>query len=309
MRAPGWTISERDITRLTMLDWVEESTKGNRIPSIAEFVDAHRPFNADKDTTLSILGSLEADGLVRTQNSLAGGLTAHVMLTARGREDVADRVERRRDRPLRRRACREALLHWVAQQTDDGKKSPVLDHFLQAPQGNFEGIPFGVDEMHDASRYLRDKGFLAGGASFGGGVARPSLTCEGEEVVEEYNGSLRAYERAHLPTGQRTTHFHGDVHGQVAVGDHATQTQQLGSRDQVLALVQAVREAAATLPVSDAGAALAYAGVVEAEITSNASDPNLAVGALDRLKRVAGTAGDTAFKAAVVALTARLTDG
>lgn len=117
------------------------------------------------------------------------------------------------------------------------------------------------------------------------------LTSDGEDVVENYDGSLTAWVAGQRSGGQQfVTHFNTPVSGQVGIGQTVTQTQHQGFDDAetLLRLVEDVREAASTVEPADQAYLLTYLDLVQAEATSEEPNRELMRRAGDRLKGIAG---------------------
>jgi hypothetical protein len=300
MRDSGWTDSRYDITRTHLLDWVDK-TNGER--TLGEF--AGSPFTVEDATgehhdVDDIATDLEADGLVHAHRTL-GGINS-LSLTAAGRREVALREERRANKALRRRACAEALLSWIGARVDGGDQAPLIDSMVRtaSPYGYFEGDPFGQAEVDAASRQLLDEGLISGQASWGGGVARPSLTTKGRQVIDYHDGSLRSHYEATEGRGHTfISHFGNVSGGQIAVGDQVTQTQHnyAAPDADVLELLDAVRSAVLGLPEGDREAGLAFVDAIQASGPDDVSR-----GLARKLLDLASKAGDAAVTTATAAL-------
>lgn len=99
--------------------------------------------------------------------------------------DAAEEFEALRNNKRKRAAAiRDLMLEWLHDEYMDGNNSPVIDGFLESRHGSFYGLPFTEDEMTHTSYWLRDEGYINGDSSFGGPIARPSLTTKGVKAVE-----------------------------------------------------------------------------------------------------------------------------
>lgn len=167
---------------------------------------------------------------------------AEPVVTAAGRDRLEQIEELRASRVERAAACRQGLLLWIY-----NTKPAGTDSFIRDGKYQFYGTAFTEDELREAVRYLRERSFLSGTGAMGGAVVRPSLTAAGIDVVEHYNGDLRAMEGDRKrPAGGDTyqQHFHGTVSGQVAQGQKIQQVQHQGVDPETLAgIFSAMRDA------------------------------------------------------------------
>jgi predicted nucleotide-binding protein len=81
-------------------------------------------------------------------------------------------------------AARDGLLAWLYEVTLKGNRAPAIADFRNSTYGGYYGREFTENEIEDATRWLLDQGFITGTPTFGGGVARPSISPLGERVAE-----------------------------------------------------------------------------------------------------------------------------
>jgi hypothetical protein len=228
-----------------------------------------------------------------------GGMAVSYDLTTEGRQNCRDRTARRADVSRRQQACREALLNYLAGKTPP-ERVPIGE-FSAAPQAMYEGVPFEESDLFEARRYLVEHGLVT--AEWSGMDDIGHLTAEGHDVIDDFGGSLKAFRGAQRSgESQFQTHFHGDVHGMVGIGESVSQTQHQGlAAGDVFGLLDAVRSAATELPPAERTIALTYADLIQAE--AQEPDDTLRKRALERLQGIASKAGTTALGVAVTALT------
>ncbi len=294
-------MSDSEIVRVRVLDRLRS------VGEPSEYVDL-KPLLDEVETTEQVIGqvcdTLETEGLIKAAYD-GGSLIPAAMLTGPGAAEADRRAQRRDDPQQRAFACRNALVCWLQRERLRGNKFPVITGFREQPANWFEGYPLEAKEVQDATLYLRDKGLVAGTGSSGGGIPRPTLTDKGVDCAEQYDCSVSAYLRAQQGGGgaQFTTNFNAPVSGQVGIGQTVHQTQSQGlDVGALLPLLQAVREATADIPETDAQYVSTYVDVIQAEATTDAPNPEVIRHSTGRLEQFAQRAGSSALTAAITAL-------
>jgi hypothetical protein len=310
MHTRGWTSSHDELHRIKFLDWLYDNSRDGQAPSVGNFKGSpYAPGGIDNDALQAIIKACETAGLLRLHEVLAGVLASSATLTNLGTTEVRQRHERRDDLTQQSIACRDALVSWLYDRYLHGMESPDVPMFLNDPRGHFEGKRFDQRVVERATLFLRDKGIISGEGAWGGGVVRPKLTAAGIDCAEQYDSSVRDYLRAQHGGGAHfTTHFHGEVSGQVGVGANVTQTQHQGIDPGTLQrLLEDVREAAEQVDRDQAQYLLTYADTIQAEVTTESPDADVIRGSGNRLKQIAGKVGDAGLTASVAALVQFLT--
>lgn len=299
----GWTTSNDEILQIRLLDWIYDSTRESRIPTLDGFLDAVYG-QVDDDTLEGILASLGDQGLIDVTHTLGGIRASHATLTNRGVTDVRNRRERRGGHKARAIAAREALLDWFYVQKRNGRHSPVTDGILDDPRGHFEGESFTEREISDAGGYLKDKRLINAIGAMGHPALRGEIEPLGEDVVENHDGSITAWLTAQTSGGQQfVTHFNAEVSGQVGIGNTVNQTQNQGfDVATLIALVADVREFATEVDTGHQQYLLTYLDVIQAEATNPEPDEGVIRSGGDRLKQIASKAGNAGLTASVSAL-------
>lgn len=302
MTERGWTSSREVALQGALLDWVYEASKGDRTPALGTFTD--ETTGVDKEALDGLVAALRSRDLITLNKRGGGPSSSTAYLTSAGRAAVRTRHERRSNTKARAIAAREALLDWYYEQKRRGGHFPVVDAFLEDVRGSFEGDPFTEKELDDAAGHLKDRGLLKAIGSAERAVLRAEITVEGEDVVENYDGSLAAWGNAQRSGGQQfVTHFNAPVSGQVGIGENVTQTQHQGfDADTLLRLVEDVREAATAVEPAEQAYLLTYLDLVQAEATNEEPNRELMRGAGDRLKVIAAKAGNAGLSASVTTL-------
>jgi hypothetical protein len=304
----GWTTSVDELVQIALLDWVAATPPGT-VPLLGEFLDAHEQLD---DPQLEAAVTILLDqGLVEVDQGYGGIRARGIALTGPGTGVVQARADRRRDPAARAVAAREALLDWLYAQKRAGVASPSPTNVMQDLRGRFEGDPFTEQEIDDASEFLLAKKLISStGQGWGTGVLRGDITAIGEEVVEEHEASLRQWSSAQRGGSTNfTTHFHGDIHGQVGVGEQVNQTQsQAGIHPDILrAFLDDIREAGSGLEPVDQTYLFTYVDLVQAEGSNPQPDRAMLSGSMDRIKSIAGKVGNASLTASVAALVKYLT--
>ena len=294
-------MSGSEIVRVRVLDRLRSAGRPSAYVDLTPLLD-------EVQTSEQVIGqvcdALETEGLIQTAYD-GGSLIPAAMLTGPGAAEADRRAQRRDDPQQRAFACRDALVCWLQRERLQGNKFPVITGFREQPAYWFEGFPFEEKEVEDATRDLRDRELVAGTGSFGGGIARPTLTHKGVDCAEQHDCSVSAYTRAQQPGGgaQFTTNFNAPVSGQVGIGQtvHQTQTQGL-DMGALLPLLQAVREATADIPETDARYVSTYVDLIQAEAGTDAPNPEAIRHSTERLEQFAGKVGSSTLTATISAL-------
>lgn len=220
-------------------------------------------------------------GLVSSWASIAG-LNGGILRPAG--EDLVERVRRVRTSSVERnKAVRHSLLHWIYEQGIGAH--PTLDHFLESEHNQFYGQPFSRSEVHQASRWLRESGYIDGQGAFGGGIVRPRITVKGTQVVE----SGADVNSPHTAPVQQTFHtqFNAQV-SNVAVGSSGfTQTVTTVDPQAVEAATKAldlVRETLEALAQAGADRAVLTEALEQARTLDPAKEPGAIRAVLTKLK-------------------------
>lgn len=306
----GWSASEDEVLSVRVLTWAHEKADGRTTPILGSFL----PEDASNEEARHLvdLAQVMADnGLVRIGGRLAGPIASSIDVTAAGLDELRRHAETAGNPKARAVGCREALLDWLYVQKRAGAHMPNVDGFLQDPRSWFHGSQFTDQEVQDAGEHLAHRAFIGTTGALGRPVIRALIEALGEQVVEEFDGSLARWSAAERRGGsQFVTHFHGDVTGQVGVGESVVQTQNNGIDGELVArLLNEVREAALRLPIGDQAYFLTYVDVLQAEASTPSPDRSLLQGSLDRLKALSAKAGDAALSGAVGALIQALLGG
>lgn len=302
----GWTASRDELLQINLLDWSYDNSRDGTLPDLGTYLDEHE--GADDESTEAAMNALASARLVDTVITMGGLRNWGLAPSAEGSTALRARRDRRQNKSARAVAAREALLDWFYEQQRDGVHFAITTNVLNDPRGHFEGDPFTDQEIDDASAFLLDKGLVkSAGASWGAAVLRGEITPLGEEVVENHEGSIRAWSSAQNGGGapQFVTHFNAPVSGQVGIGNSVTQTQTTTSgidTTTLLALLADVREAASEIRESDRAYLLSYVDVIQAEATSPEPDPTMLERSGGRVKQLAAKVGDAGLSASVGAL-------
>jgi hypothetical protein len=302
-RSQGWGLPPSEMSQIRLLHWIYDQCAGDfasGIPSVRGFADEEEQ---PRDSVEHLARALERQHLLAFGPKRVGGLGT-VYITAEGRRDVEQRVQRRADAGHRRQACRDAFLAWIDAQPGSSTEMVSIDGFLRDNRSIWEGEQFTLADVDAATAYLRDQGLISGvDVEELGGPVKASITAAGLDCAEA-GGSVSDYLRGGPSVGTTiTTHFHGTVAGQVGIGEQVQQTQHqgidLGTLQQLL---EDVREAAQQVDPDEARYLLTYADTIQAEVTTESPNADVIRGSGDRLKQIAGKIGNAGLSASVSAL-------
>lgn len=205
----GWTTSEHDLRVIWVLDWLyDHQPRDGGQPATVRGFNGEAPTLAEDDLR-QVFATINSRGFLDLYAAM-DDLDTPVSLTPTAIEDVRRRQARRMDAAARSRASRDAVLAWIYSQRSVNV-SPVISGFILDPRGFFEGEAFTTQEVSDATIYLRDRDLIRGGASWGAGILRPSLTADGIDCVENYDSDVRAYLNRHAVSLTNTTWNVSDV--------------------------------------------------------------------------------------------------
>ncbi|MGY1667579.1 hypothetical protein [Geodermatophilus sp. SYSU D00696] len=180
--ARGYNLSPSVLFRLRLLDWIAD----NGGP-MGVLVDLAPLFNdqepEDAEAIAGSLRFLREDGLIGLNTPLGyRGWSCFVRPAGLG---LIEKLRTARGDLLgRRKAARDAFLSWLHDRTLHGDPHPQFNDFYASDYGTYYGHEFTSDEINTAARWLMDEGYIKGTATFGGGLARPSITTRGERVLE-----------------------------------------------------------------------------------------------------------------------------
>ena len=308
-RSQGWGPTPSEVLHIRLLDWIYEQTAGDAsgIPGLRDFADdGEVPLDFVDRSTLA----LEGQGLVRLGPARLSGHRT-VFITEAGRRAVEERDRRRKDPAVRRRACRDAFLSWLARQVDPRPYSDTVPvaNFLDADESIYEGERFSVADLEAATEYLYSKGLIDGTqVAELRGVFDARLLPSGMDCIDNHEGSVSdCIARSHASGTSFTTHFNAPVTGQVGIGEHVQQAQHKGIDGATLErLLADVREAAVSIDPDEAAYLLTYLDTVRAEAVADQPDPALIQGSSNRLKQISAKVGNPALSASVSTLTTAL---
>lgn len=304
--APGWTL------RLNALDWLYDnggSATGAIVP-LGPLLDRELE---DAQSLAAELRDFERRGWLRLHEAVGfGGWSCTV--TPSG-VDFIEQVRRHRgDTVARHQAARDAILRWLYDCKTAGTTYPVMSSFDTTPYASFYGHPFTRQEIVHATGWLKDRGFITGQGSWGGGIPRPSITTEGEAIVEQdrsVNHVARASAAADVPSV--TVNVTGSNNLVAANSPGATQSLAIteDNRHQVIAVADALDGVLGSLGL-DADKTAEAENLIR-DLRQASADPSPDPGHIGRLLAkaqdvaVAGTG--TAVGQAIVAFVAQALKG
>jgi hypothetical protein len=241
------TLTRTQIQKLRLLEYLYDNPP--------EDGRAETPFGPGLEKDVSpdefqrLVPALIDAGYVKSWPSMAG--YGGALITPAGAE-VVEKVRQLRSSVVERNmSVRDAVLYWLYEQGQGS--SPVLSHIVESDRAFFYGAPFNDTELSQATVWLKDKGYIKGGGSNGGGIVRPMITPEGSSVVEQGRSVNEPPAAApHHTTFE--THVNAPA-GNLAIGSsdftqNATVVHQVA--DGIAEVVELVRESLAQL--ADKGA-------------------------------------------------------
>ena len=288
----GWSPYQLELIKVQLLDLAIENCTNSTIPLLSDYAS---DLTADNQLLMTAVKALVAEGLVAADERL-GGIVG-VVPTDRGEIVATQRRELRKDRKLRSKACREAILDWLYAQNH-----PVLTAFKADTRARYFGEPFSDDEIQSATRDLRDKGLVKGTVTANGWVPRPNITVDGKAVVEDFDSSISTYEGRSTPIGSTTVNIRGkNLNGVFTVGDNATITQNNGTfGSELTSLLTAIIEASRGTDEEDAVSRLV--AKIQLEADDEEPDETVVTKAVERLESVATQATSDALVHAITQL-------
>lgn len=160
----------------------------------------------------------------------------HLAISDRGADELLEVRRRREDSVNRRKAARDAVLHWIDRA--EGQANPIVERM--GSYGRYLGQSFTTQEVEVATRWLRDEGYIEGVGTSEGTVLRPRITTKGQKAVE----SGRSVNDEGPPRWSHETHNTINVGtasgGAFAAGSNINQTIALdhSQRQQMLELAE-----------------------------------------------------------------------
>jgi hypothetical protein len=180
----GWNQPESVIRQLVELDWIYDAgTLGTRNNVFPLFEPLGTP---DRDTGRGDLRSFQREGWIDLSETYDEESIDCAPLAA-GAAFVESVRIKRADIAGRRKAARDAVLHWLYERVAAGEQMPKITDFWLTTNALYYGQHFAVNEIDQATLWLRDKGYVKGLAAMGAGLIRFGIT------------SLAAAEQQDLP--------------------------------------------------------------------------------------------------------------
>ena len=181
--SPGYNLSPSWAKQLVILDWIRDNGGDKTGIDVTLSPLFQQREQAGKRALASDLTDFQDRGWLKLQQRL--GFDSWSCLILPAGIDFIDEVRRRRgDTVGRRRAARDAVLRWLYDRKAAGEAYPVMTHERMGSYALYYGHAFTNQETDDAAKWLREQGYLRGQGSMGAGIARPSITALGEQMVE-----------------------------------------------------------------------------------------------------------------------------
>ena len=242
-------MSETKLRRIQVLDRLYDFRPGSgEMAGFSYLIGGEHADFDEQRAWADVLTDLEREGMIMLSTGLNfDGYSA--LIKGPGRREVEDRRSRRSNVGLRRLAVRDAVISWISLNQRQPTTGMTDGGILL-----FEGDPFSSDELHQALRYLDEKG-LIDGLRGDDTVMTAWLTAEGHDCVDKYGGSVSDYVRRGERAG--TTNYvtvHGDNSGNIG-WDSQTLTQTATTtgvaRDELTTIVAALRQATGALGMGE----------------------------------------------------------
>ncbi len=239
----GWSADPAVVLRYRVVGWLADYQREQpgRIPSNGDVAEA---LGVDSGTVGLVTDLLASDGLCWVGSgfrTVSLPVKPESGLTGLASKWAAARASRKE----RRTACRDALLDWLYEQTDE-----VADvtPFLTDVRAHFFGDQFTEAEANEAVTYLDEVGLATGvPVAESDSLLHPTVTADGKTCVERCDSSVGAW-FAH--TGSGTTFSISNSQGVTIASNSpgATQTVTI-TTDARQQLLQTADALVATLPV------------------------------------------------------------
>jgi len=297
----GWSADPSVVLRHRVVKWLAEQQREDprKIKLNADVAEALAANVDDVVATVDLLGD---EGLCQPEDSL-NPASSSAILTPTGASLASSWATARASRRQRVPACRDALLDWLYEQTDE-----VADvtPFLTDVRAHFFGDQFTEAEANEAVTYLGEVG-LATGVTVAeiDSLLRPKVTADGKTCVERCDSSVGAW---FARTGSGTTFSISNSQGVTIASNSpgATQTVTIttDARQQMLQTADALL---ATLPVlgldpEDVDRAHDVAERLRAEAEQEESEPGRLRAVLKDARTIAVSGTGSAAGVGIVAL-------
>lgn len=301
MTERGWSADPAVVLRYRVVGWLADSHQQDphHIPSNSDVAEALRVDSASVGRVTALLAH---EGLCWVGSGMS---TASAPVTPEpGLNGLASKwAAARASRKERRTACRDALLEWLYEQTDE---VAGVSPFLTDVRAHFFGDQFTEAEANETITYLGKVG-LATGVTVAeiDSLLRPEVTEDGKSCVERYDSSVGAW---FARTGSGTTFSISNSQGVTIASNSpgATQTVTIttDARQQMLQTADAL---VATLPVlgldpEDEASAHDVAERLRTEAGQDESEPGRVRAVLKDARTIAVSGTGSAAGVGIVAL-------
>lgn len=213
----GWSASKEDVLAYQLLVWASDTANSGH-----SLEDAGKTLDADASVLYGILKEFWDSGLARDSERMMVPAMNSVFLTGAGSAAARKIATASKDGGKRRSAIRNGIVDWLS---SVGEPSALSD-FLEDSRASFFGVPYTQDEMSTAAKYLADKGIVKGIGAWGGELVRPSLTSEGLDCADSYDGNVQKYlQRGEQQAGHKTVNFIKNWQG-VNIAAHSQHVNQ-----------------------------------------------------------------------------------
>lgn len=227
----GWGWTRTEIRRAQLVGWIAEQP-GDMVFSPEEFYDRLPDDENTWDIAHADLKTLESRGLVKLSVAMGGIPGIHIYQVGGARQAAEELRDRRADLSARRRACRDAMVAWLASRDAVSTPNRQITEAIvsESRYGFWFGESFTPQDVDEAAAYLKRSG-LADGLEveeFEGPV-QTWLTDDGAECAEYYESDVARYLKSKQQPGATVISFGGSNYGQVASGHDFSQTQTINS--------------------------------------------------------------------------------
>jgi hypothetical protein len=301
---PGWNPDDWTLKQIQLLGFLYAGADGQ--PGV--YVDLGALTDEaeyNEDVLRTLVEAVEAAGYVRPSWGAAMVYTP-CALTSGGIQLLHSVLRRRDDVAARCTAARDAILNWMYDQKHRHQdRAPGVERFVSSRYACFLGDFFTVDEVANATIWLRDQEFIDGKAAWGSGILHPRLLPAGEDIAER-GGSTRDTAPAQPAQGMTIsiTNSPGVNVAAQSPGAHQNVTMAHETSEQIKHLADLLDRNVLALDEGQAERAALLAASLRAQVGSPVVERGRMRSHLEDVKALAIQAGGSALGTAVTALAA-----
>lgn len=248
----GWSAYPRVVLKYRVVRWVADFHRENpgNLPSNNQIAVT---LGASLNDVVEVTAWMAAEGLAQPSDGLVPA-SYSVYLTAEGMALASQWGADSASSRLRREGCRDALLDLL---DEDAKPSDA--HGLRADtRGWFLGTQFSEQDCDEAVTHLHEIGLVEATPIAEGAPLHPSLSADGKRCVEQFDGSVVAWQNRGQNRGgdTYTSQVYGSPGAQVMAGSPGGQQSSTVTitnigRQQLLTIADQIIENVAVLDLDD----------------------------------------------------------